>query len=415
MPSKLERQKQILSLLNSKLINNNDHEADLFHEPEAKPDDGKVTRSRLINQIYHFHKSIIQNINAGLITIDLEGQITFVNRSTAQLLGYEIEEILEKNIREFFKFPEEADKFLNICTIPGKKIDDWESEFIRKNNQKIIVGINASHLEDVSNNFEGVVLLLRDLTEIHQLKYQVERMERLALLGELSAGIAHEIRNPLAGIKAATQLLEDNFTKDNYQNQVVTRIVREVDKANRLLKEFFKFARPTRPKPGFYNIEKIVDNVYLLLAPRFKNKEIKFQEEFPTAMPQVYVDETQVEQVVLNLFLNAIDAMKNGGVLKVSTAKKKLNPIESKKANYSLFNQDLYYVLLEISDTGTGISAENLKKIFNPFFTTKSDGLGLGLSICSRLMEENNGKIDVVSQDGAGAAFVLALPTFTHR
>lgn len=127
------------------------------------------------------------------------------------------------------------------------------------------------------------------------------------------------------------------------------------------------------------------------------------------------MDETQVEQVVLNLFLNAIDAMKNGGVLKVSTAKKKLNPIESKKANYSLFNQDLYYVLLEISDTGTGISAENLKKIFNPFFTTKSDGLGLGLSICSRLMEENNGKIDVVSQDGAGAAFVLALPTFTHR
>jgi len=415
MPSKLERQKQILSLLNSKLINNNDQEADLFHEPEAKPEDGKATRDRLINQIYHFHKSIIQNINAGLITIDLKGQITFVNRSTAQLLGYEIEEILEKNIRNFFKFPEEADKFLNICTIPGKKIDDWESEFIRKNNQKIIVGINASHLEDVSNNFEGVVLLLRDLTEIHQLKYQVERMERLALLGELSAGIAHEIRNPLAGIKAATQLLEDNFTKDNYQKQVVTRIVREVDKANRLLKEFFKFARPTRPKPGFHNIEKIVDNVYLLLAPRFKNKEIKFQEEFPTAMPQVYVDETQIEQVVLNLFLNAIDAMKNGGVLKVSTAKKKFNPIESKKANYSMFNQDLYYVLLEISDTGTGISAENLKKIFNPFFTTKSDGLGLGLSICSRLMEENNGKIDVVSQEGAGAAFVLALPTFIHR
>lgn len=415
MPSKLERQRQILSLLNSKLINNNDPEADLFQVPEAKPDGGKLTQNRLINQIYHFHKSIIQNINAGLVTIDLKGQITFVNRSTAQLLGYEIEEILEKNIRDFFKSAEEADKFLNLCTIPGKKIGDWESEFIRKSNQKIIVGINASHLEDVSNNFEGVVLLLRDLTEIHQLKHQLERMERLALLGELSAGIAHEIRNPLAGIKAATQLLEENFTEDNFQHQVVTRIIREVDKANRLLKEFFKFARPTRPKPGFYNIEKIVDNVYLLLAPRLKNKEIKFQEKFPVVTPQAYVDETQMEQVVLNLFLNAIDAMKNGGILKVIISKKKLNPIESKKANYSMFNQDLYYVLLEISDTGTGISAENLKKIFNPFFTTKSDGLGLGLSICSRLMEENNGKIDVVSQEGKGATFVLALPTFIHR
>lgn len=415
MTAKLERQKQILSLLNSKLINTNGQVLDLFPVADAKTGEGKLPQNRLISQIFHFHKSIIQNINAGLVTIDLRGEITFVNRSTAQLLGYEIEEILGKNLKIFFKSPAEADKFLNLCTLPGKKIDDWESEFIHNSGRKIIMGINAAHLEDVSNNFEGVVLLLRDLTEIRQLKNQVERMERLALLGELSAGIAHEIRNPLAGIKAATQLLEENFAKDEFQHQVVNRIIREVDKANRLLKEFFKFARPTRPKPGFYDIRKIVDDVYLLLAPRLKAKRIKFQEQFSDGVSQVYADETQIEQVVLNLFLNALDAMKNGGVLQVSTSQKKLKPVESKPVDYSLPDQELYYVFLEISDTGTGITAENLKKIFNPFFTTKSDGLGLGLSICSRLMEENNGKIDVVSHEGQGTTFVLALPTFIHR
>jgi PAS domain S-box-containing protein len=415
MTSKLEKQKQILSLLNSRLINNNGLETELLQIPESKSDSLKLPQNRLINQIYHFHKSIIQNINAGLVTIDLKGEITFVNRITAHLLGYEIEELLGKNLNIFFKYPEEGDKFLKLCALPGKKIDNWESEFLHKTQKSIIVGINSSYLEDLSNNFEGVVLLLRDLTEVHHLKNQVERMERLALLGELSAGIAHEIRNPLAGIKAATQLLEENFTKEDAHNQIISRIIREVDKANRLLKEFFKFARPTRPKPGFHNIGKIIDNVYLLLAPRLKTKEIKFQEDFSTKLPRVYVDETQIEQVILNLFLNAIDAVKTGGFLKVFASTKKINPIDGKGANYSVFDQDLYYVLLEISDTGTGIAPENLKKIFNPFYTTKADGLGLGLSICSRLMEENNGKIDAFSTEGQGTTFVLALPTFVHR
>jgi PAS domain S-box-containing protein len=415
MTSKLEKQKQILSLLNSRLINNNGLETELLQMPESKPGDVKLPQNRLLNQIYHFHKSIIQNINAGLITIDLEGEITFVNRITAGLLGYEIEELLGKNLKNFFKSPEEGDEFLNICALPGKKIDNWESEFIHKARKSIVMGINSSYLEDVSNNFAGVVLLLRDLTEVHHLKNQVERMERLALLGELSAGIAHEIRNPLAGIKAATQLLEENFAREDAQYQIVSRIIRETDKANRLLKEFFKFARPTRPKPAFHDIGQMSDNVYLLLAPRFNTKKIRFQGKFSAKLPRVYVDETQIEQVILNLFLNAIDSMKDGGVLKVSAATKRINPIDGKGTNYSGFAQDLCYVLLEISDTGTGIAPGNLKKIFNPFYTTKADGLGLGLSICSRLMEENKGKIDAFSAEGQGTTFVLVLPTFVHR
>lgn len=414
MTSKLERQKHILSLLNSKSIPQPGRESDLL-PPEIRPAADELSRRRLANQIYQFHKSIIQNINAGLITLDLDGEITFANKIAAWLLGYEVEELLGQDFKRFFKSPEEADKFLSLCTLPGKKIDNWESEFLHKSDQKLIVGINSSYLEDAANGFEGVVLLLRDLTEVQQLRNQVERMERLALLGELSAGIAHEVRNPLAGIKAATQLLEENFAASELQKQVVQRIVREVDKANRLLKEFFKFARPTRPRPGFIHIEKIVDSVYLLLAPRLKKSGISFEEHFPSRLPQIYADETQVEQVILNLFLNAIEAMPAGGALKVSASKKSLTILDPGKTAKALPDQNMDYVLLEIADTGTGIAPENLDKIFNPFFTTKSEGLGLGLAICSRLIQENNGKIDVASQAGAGTTIVVALPTFTHR
>ena len=412
MNSKLLRQKQILSMLNAK-PDAGIRELELLKSSESDGHTGKFApQSSLLNQVYQFHKSIIQNINAGLITIDLNGEITFANKIAARLLGYEVKELLEADIRTFFSSKDEGGKFLKLCTLAGKKIDDWETRFVGKGNKEIIVGINASYLQDVTNDFEGVVLLLRDLTEIHHLRSQVERMERLVLLGELSAGIAHEIRNPLAGIKAASQLLEDQLKDDELSSELTRRVVREVDKANRLLKEFFKFARPPKPKLGFYDVQQIIDSVYVLLAPRLKTLDIKFESEFEERIPKVYVDETQIEQVVLNLFINAIDAMTDGGALRISATVKEINPLEDKEGRAEISKQDFRYVVIEVKDSGAGIDAGNMQKIFNPFFTTKANGLGLGLSICSRLIEENKGKIDVVSHKGPGTTFILALPTF---
>lgn len=413
MTTKIEKQKQIFTLLNDKF-------SDLFaQEPggsapsHANPAEPKQTQ--LIDKVYNFYKSIIQNINGGLITLDLTGEITFVNRIAAEMLGYEIEELPGMHIGDLFGDDDISQKFLRVMFIPGKRTDEREVSFQRKDHKRIIVGLSSSPIHDENNKFDGVVLLFRDLTEVRHLKMQVERMERLALLGELSAGIAHEIRNPLAGIKAGAQILEDSFGADDFRYQIVERIVREVDKANRLLKEFFKFARPTKPKFKFHDVEMIIDGVYLLLAPKMQKRNIQFIPDFGTEVPQVYIDETQFEQVILNLFLNSIDAMQAGGKLKVSTFKKRLRVLDKEKEKLDVPNNDLNYVLVEISDTGSGISKENIGKIFNPFFTTKADGIGLGLSICSRLMEENGGKIDVVSEIDKGTTFILALPAFIHR
>jgi signal transduction histidine kinase len=296
--------------------------------------------------------------------------------------------------------------------MPDKKIDNYETRFVDHKSKEIIIGINASSLNDKNNKFEGVVFLFRDLTEIYHLRNQVERMERLALLGELSAGIAHEIRNPLAGIKASAQVLQESLNHEDFRSELINRIVKEVDKSNRLLKEFFKFARPLPPRFSFYDIEMIIDSVYLLLAPRFKKNNIKFTKEFEDQIPQVHIDETQIEQVILNFFLNAVDVMPDGGELTVKTSKKKLSLQDIGNEKYiASDDEDNQFVIVEISDTGKGIKPEIIDKIFNPFFTTKKDGLGLGLSICSRLIEENQGKVDVISTPGKGTTFILALPT----
>lgn len=416
MSSKIEKQKQIFSLLNLKVSDESKNDGPITisdHKIDVKK---IISQANLVNQVYQFHRSIIQNINAGLFITDLNGVVTFANKSAGKLLDYDVEELLEKNIADFFKDRNEATKFLKLLSLPEKKIDNYETKFVDRNSKEIIIGISASSLDDQNNKFEGVVFLIRDLTEVYHLRNQVERMERLALLGELSAGIAHEIRNPLAGIKASAQVLQESLSHEDFRSDLIERIVKEVDKSNRLLKEFFKFARPMPPRLGFFDIEMIIDSVYLLLAPRLKKNNIKFREEFEDQIPQVYIDETQIEQVVLNLFLNAVDVMPDGGELTVKTSKKKLSLWDTQKEKYGVdANNELYHVIVEISDTGKGIKPEIIDKIFNPFFTTKKDGLGLGLSICSRLIEENRGKLDVESTPGKGTTFILALPTYVHN
>lgn len=416
MNSKLQKQKQILAMLNAKSPPALKTAAPLEGSGYEADAEDSFSDQRLINQIFQFHKSIIQNINAGLITTDLEGEITFANKIAARLLGYEPEDFPGRNIRFFFQSPPAAERFLSLCAGPGRKISDWETVLMRQNRQEIIVGIDAAHFEDTTNHFTGVVCLLRDLTEVHHLRSQVERMERLALLGELSAGIAHEVRNPMAGIKAATQLLEEQGLSDPLQVQLLERIVRETDRANRLLKEFFKFAKPTRPQADFHDVRKIADHVYWLLAPRLKQQNIRYESDLSENLPRVFVDEAQLEQVLLNICLNGIEAMPAGGVLSLRGRKKKLRPLTlPRQGEQALQQAPLDYLQIEIADSGPGIPENDLKKIFNPFYTTKTEGAGLGLSICSRLVEENNGKIDVVSHKDQGTKFILALPTFASR
>lgn len=357
-----------------------------------------------LNEVFEFHKGIIQNISSCIATIDSKGKITFMNKSALDLIGYKTDEILGKSFNDLFEDKSEGtiitEQFISLKKMFGSR----ETNIIAKDGKIIPIGFSTTPLVEEDEAAEnGVILIFRDISDLINFRKQMERMDRLATLGELSAGIAHEIRNPLAGIKTSAQVLEESFSPGDFRAQLVARIVKEIDRSNKLLQRFFHFAKPSKPIPAFHSLKNIIDGVFLLLAPRLAKRKINFISEFEDDLPNIYIDESQFEQVVLNLFLNAYDAMPSGGELKIVAGfDKKLQYSETQKATGS--------IIVYITDTGKGIDKEKIEKIFNPFFTTKSDGVGLGLSISSRLLEENQAKMEVESELNKGTTFKLFLP-----
>jgi PAS domain S-box-containing protein len=359
-----------------------------------------VDRIKKVEKVYQFHKGVVQNISSGIITTDFEGIITFINATALKLIDYEYSELVGKSIRTLFADQGECDQILDTLLKHKKMFESKEVNLLTRSKKLIPVGFTTTLLDIEDVQYNGVVFSFRDLTNIHNFRNRLERIDRLATLGEVSAGIAHEIRNPLAGIKSSAQVLEDSFSPGDFRSELIRRIIKEIDRSNELLKKFFKFAKPGKPKQDFVAVENLVKGVQVLLSSRMSKKNIMYTPGFDPRLPNVYVDENQIEQVLINLFLNAIDAMEQGGNLSVSARMDSVKDSETR-----------LMVIVEIADTGCGIEKENIKKIFNPFFTTKSEGVGLGLSISSRLLEENGGRIEVESQAGKGSCFYIYLPT----
>lgn len=358
-------------------------------------------RTKTLEKVYQFHKGVIQNISSGILTIDFDENITFMNTAALRLIDYEYNELVGSSVRRIFSDPQEADNILIELLKNKKMFESKEVNLLTRTEKVIPIGFTTTLLNAEDNSYSGVIISFRDLTNIHSLRKQIERMDRLATLGEVSAGIAHEIRNPLAGIKTSAQVLEESFGPGDIRSQLISRIVKEIDRSNELLKKFFKFAKPGKPKQEFVNLEYLLKGVYLLLESRMNKKNIVMKTNFCSVIPLVYIDENQIVQVIINLFLNSMDAIKSGGTITVTT----------KKVSYENANEEnREWGVVDVEDTGSGIAQENLEKIFNPFFTTKSDGVGLGLSISSRLIEENGGRVEVSSALGKGTKFSLYLP-----
>ena len=353
---------------------------------------------------YNFHRAVLHNLSSGIIIINNDGTIIYANRSALQMLDMELISLQNKSIKFLFADAAQGEKFLQKLLSEKKQLRSEEAFFKGSNRKVFPIGLTTSPFHDLKNRKAyGFIVHFRDISAQLEQRRQLERMERLAMLGELAAGIAHEIRNPLASIKSAAQVLEESFSPDDFRSQLVSRIIKAIDRSNDLLSRFFDFTRPRKPVQEFHDVEMLIDGIYLLLAPRFKKKKINFLKNSQTNIPQVFVDPGQIEQVFMNLFLNAIDAMPDGGDLIVS-----ISVVTAPDAEISTPNSQA--VCVQIQDNGVGIPKQNLEKIFNPFFTTKSSGIGLGLSISNRLMQENGGKIEVTSVANKGTTFSLYFP-----
>jgi signal transduction histidine kinase len=226
-------------------------------------------------------------------------------------------------------------------------------------------------------------------------------MDRLISLGKLASGIAHEIRNPLAGIKTTAQALGEEMPPDDPKREYLSRITKEIDRLNEILKTFFSFAKPQSLLLVPCHIKEIINAITPFLIKEIADKGIHFVENYHPQLPKIRVDKIQMHQAFLNLFLNAIQAMPNGGQLKIDG-----KPVVITSSDGSRQNG----VRVVVSDSGKGIPPQILPKIFDPFFTTKPRGIGLGLSITYQIIKKHGGTIEVNSEWEKGTSFVITLP-----
>jgi len=353
-----------------------------------------------VQQLRSFAESLIQSISSGLILVDTKDQITYFNRAAEKVLGYSRKEVVGKPLT-IFSLREKKQTMPTAFTSNDDMDSRREGIIVRKDKVEIPIGFNITNHLDSRGGRIGKIISFRDMTNVLKLQEEMIRMDRLVSLGELSSGIAHEIRNPLAGIKTTAQALGEEMGHDDPRREYLNRITKEIDRLNGLLKTFFSFAKPQKLNPVVCNIREIVNEIIPLLIKDIANRGINFTEEYARDLPKVKMDFSQMHQVFLNLFLNAIQAMPNGGELKI-----KADSFETA----SLINPRKDYVRISISDTGRGIPARDVNKIFDPFFTTRPKGIGLGLSITYQIIKKHGGSIRVESKVDKGATFILTLP-----
>lgn len=370
----------------------------------------KMKLQQELTELKNFNESIIQSMQSGLITLDLQGIVTSFNLSAEEILKVSSHQAIGIHLQNIIG--EEAYKVMlppkDSASAPNREVT-----VLTQNGQHIYIGFTVTPRLDDTGRRVGTIISFKDISQIKLMQAEVIRMDRLASLGVLASGIAHEIKNPLAGIKTMVQTLQEDFDESLPSRVYLDRIVRQVNRLDDLLKAFFDYARPRPPVKNYHRIHDIVHEVLSLVDQKLKKKNIILQEDFPADLPKVYVDFHQIQQVILNLILNAIDAMEAGGFLSVKTRAIQPQTGEKYLGDFALPDQksSIPFVEVSVADSGQGIKQENLEKIFDPFFTTKSQGTGLGLSIVYRIIAAHGGKIFVDSELGKGTTFTIHLPS----
>jgi PAS domain S-box-containing protein len=353
-----------------------------------------------LENVKNFTESIIQSIGSGIIITEMNDTITYINRAGERMLGYSKKELLGKPF-SIFGLKEKQSVIPSFLNNPDDLDTRKEGWMKKKDHTEFPVGFTINNHLSVRGEKIGKIVVFRDLTNVYKIQEEILRMDRLVSLGKLASGIAHELRNPLAGIKTTAQALGEEMSGDDSRREYLYRITKEIDRLNDLLKTFFSFAKPQNLNLAHCHIKDIINEIIPFLIKEIADKGIRFIETYHPQLPKIKVDKTQMHQVFLNLFLNAIQAMPNGGELKIEANPMISDPLKGSKQNF---------IRVVISDTGRGIPSQIVHKIFDPFFTTKPKGIGLGLSITYQIIKKHGGTIKVDSEWEKGTSFIINLP-----
>ncbi|MBW2284360.1 MAG: PAS domain-containing protein [Deltaproteobacteria bacterium] len=343
---------------------------------------------RLLRDTSAFASKLVTSLPVGLIATDRDGRIAFFNDAAEKITGLEVDEVRGKAPGEVL-----PDRLCGLAPAleKGASLLERELECAFSQGKTVPVGVIATQIRNDEGEFVGNVLILRDLAEVRRLQGEIRRTEKLAALGGLAAGVAHEIRNPLSSIKGLASYFGSKFSEGSEDKEVAGVMVREVDRLNRVISELLEFARPSELKPAPTDLNGLLDHSLMLVQQDAVTRNITIDLRKDEKVPRVSIDPDRMTQCLLNLYLNAIQAMKEGGRLSIR----------------SLLDGD-GNASLEIEDTGEGIRPEDLGRIFDPYFTTKDSGTGLGLAIVHKILEAHDAGITVRSTPGKGTVFAIS-------
>ena len=352
-------------------------------------------KSTDFNDLQVIQDHILRSVGSGIVTMNMTGEITSWNNAAEHITGYRFDEIRTKwktvfsdSIKGLFGHTDD----LKVRPVR------FEGDIIKHNGSKVMLGFTASLLKDDAETVRGIILTFQDITRLLEMEEQIRRQERLATVGSLAAGIAHEIRNPLASLSGSIQMLQGELELQGDHRHLMDIVLRETDRLNTIITEFLDYARPRSNQLEQISLASLLEETITLFRnSREYRRDIIIICDIPSTIV-IPGDSQRLRQVFWNLLINAAQAIHNEGTITISAT--------------SGAGIDGDEVTVRLLDTGIGIDSEHLEHIFDPFFTTKPSGTGLGLAIAYRIIEDHNGTIDVKSELGKGTAVIINLPYF---
>jgi two-component system sensor histidine kinase PilS (NtrC family) len=334
-------------------------------------------------ELQRLNQAILENINSGLLVVGNDRRIRLFNQAASRITGYRLEELYHRPVEIYFPPLEQIDWSGNYSLKRG--------EMRLKNRQggQLILGYSASHVRDPQNRDLGLLVSFQDLTEVKALEEQLKRSDRLAAVGRLASGLAHEIRNPLASISGSVQLLSEDQGISEENRRLMGIVIKEVERLNLLLGDFLNFARPAPLQPEVVDLAAILDELVELLRAGGQAEGVTIVRRYPEQVP-MFIDRQKMRQALWDLLLNAVESALPDGTVRIAV--------------------DLVNGEISVEDSGPGVDEKVRDRIFEPFFTTKEKGTGLGLANVYTNVQAHGGRVYVEASPLGGARFMIDLP-----
>ncbi len=362
-------------------------------------------RSREIFEVKQYLENLVETAGDAILTVDLRGQITSWNRSAADILGYAKDEVRGKSLLVLASGEGARDQLASILdqARDGKTTSNVETGWLRKDRKEATVSLTVSPISDSSGQMVGIVTIARDVTERKKLQEELFHSEKLASIGQLAAGVAHQINNPLGAISGRAQMLlrlpgplDEPFLKEQ-----LGKIQADCARITETVSDLLGFARKTETVKQYTDVNTVLEETLEMVKHEMIAHKARIERAYSENLPPIVASSNHLRQLFANIMTNAFDAMHGGGTLTIATT---FRPPSAERKEQ--------VVEVAFSDTGVGIPAEELMRIFEPFYTTKppGEGTGLGLAVAKRIVDFHNGRIDVDSTVGIGTTFTIQFP-----